>query len=90
MIRWHVQEDHSEAPNLQIEPRSQELRQREGFQVSILAIIINASHDKVTLLLVKELPGFGRPIGEVHQEDIAEQSDSSGDLVVWLEQTTPK
>lgn len=48
----YSQEDHSKRPNLRIQCRLEELLERERLQVTILAVIFNATDDKGTLGLI--------------------------------------
>lgn len=60
-----TEEDQSEAPDLHVQCGRQEPLERERLDVAVVAVVVDAAHDKVAFLAVEEAPGTGGAVGEV-------------------------
>lgn len=80
LVRGDLQEDHCEAPNLQVEARGEEAFQTERLIVSIGSVPVDAPDNEGAFLFAEESPGFVCAVGKVDEQEKGQESNNSGDL----------
>lgn len=73
----NLQEDQSEGPDLGVSTRCSPLLEVEWFSISVIAVAVDAAKQKGSLVGLEESPRglLGNLIWEIHDEDVASQSD---------------
>lgn len=66
-----VQEDHCEAPDLDVQCGLEELFHGESFEMAVVSVIIDAADDEFAFSFVEETPGLVCAIWEVDEEEEA-------------------
>jgi hypothetical protein len=66
-----VQEDHCEAPDLDVQCGPQELFHGEGFEIAVVSVIVDAADNELAFSFVEETPGLVCAVREVDEEEEA-------------------